>query len=50
MNNATVLKNLKGETLWDFLATILLQSFKKIEGTLWSNLKFFEKQSYSTEI
>ena len=44
LNNVTVLKNVKGGTLWDFLTSIVLQNVETNEGgTLWCNPKSFKK-------
>ena len=42
-------KKLKGGTLWDFTASILWQSSKKIKGGPFEEKKFPEKKSRSAE-
>ena len=43
-----MLKNVKGGTLLDLLAYILLQNIKKLEGgTLWGHLKKIRKKSHT---
>ena len=44
LNSVTVLKNVKGGTLWGFSTSILLQNIETNEGgTLWCNPKNFKK-------
>ena len=44
LNSVTVPKNVKGEILWDFLTSIVLQNIETNEGeTLWWNPKNFKK-------
>ena len=46
LNSVTVPKNVKGETLWDFLTSTLLQNIETNEGgTLWCNPKNLKKVS-----
>ena len=42
-------KNIKGETLWDFLTSIVLQNIETNEGGTFGAIQKFQEKSHSSE-